>query len=94
MFSCLHFGGHGMEKLNVRAFAVSLGLVCGIGVFILGIVSMFGWGIILIRPISSIYVGFAPTVVGSLIGAVWAFVDGAIGGLIFATLYNYVAEKV
>ncbi|MDY6762037.1 MAG: hypothetical protein SVY41_03235 [Candidatus Nanohaloarchaea archaeon] len=35
------------------------------------------------------YVGYAPTVTGSIVGAVWAFFDVAIGLYVFFRLYNY-----
>jgi len=38
--------------------------------------------------ISSLYIGYAATLLGSIIGAIWAFVDGFIGGVIVAWLYN------
>jgi len=37
-----------------------------------------------------VYRGYAVTPLGSLIGMIWAFVDGLIGGAIFAWLYNLI----
>ena len=39
--------------------------------------------------ISQLYRGYTITPIGSLIGFAWAIVDGAIGGAIFAWLYNF-----
>ncbi len=38
--------------------------------------------------LSSLYIGYAPSFVGSVAGTVWAFADGFIGGVIVAWLYN------
>jgi hypothetical protein len=79
-------------KLNVKAFGLSCGLVWGLGLFLLT------WWIILFEGnnvqsvfLSSVYQGYTISPVGSLIGLVWAAVDGWVGGLIFAWLYNRLA---
>jgi hypothetical protein len=41
-----------------------------------------------------LYRGYNLTLAGSLIGAVWAFFDGLIGGAIFAWLYDAIGERV
>ncbi|PIR20221.1 MAG: hypothetical protein COV45_07745 [Deltaproteobacteria bacterium CG11_big_fil_rev_8_21_14_0_20_47_16] len=75
-------------KLNVRALALALGMVWGIGVFSLGIMAMFNWGADAVGALSSVYIGYSPTIVGSLIGLVWAFIDGSVCGLLIAWFYN------
>ena len=82
-------------KLNVKAFALTCGVVWGLGLFLLI------WWIILfegptgeITTIGRIYRGFNISPVGSLIGLIWALIDGAIGGAIFAWLYNLVAARI
>ncbi|MBW2992105.1 bacteriophage holin [Candidatus Woesearchaeota archaeon] len=77
-----------MEKLNIKAIALSLGIVFGAYMFLLGIAASFGWGTEIVGIISSGYIGYGPTLLGALIGAVYGFIDGAIGGAIFAWLYN------
>ncbi|MFQ5618427.1 MAG: bacteriophage holin [Rhodospirillales bacterium] len=81
-------------KLNVRAFAIAFGLWWGIGVFFLA------WWVNLVGGAPSggtllelIYIGFAYTPVGSVIGLAWGFVDGLIGGAILAWLYNLLAAR-
>lgn len=82
-------------KLNVKAFAISCGLLWGIGLFLLT------WWIIMFEGASGeptliglFYRGYAISPAGSLIGLVWALVDGMIGGAIFAWLYNVVSTRM
>lgn len=82
-------------KLNVKAFALTCGLVWGFGVFCLA------WWIMLfegatgeVTILGHLYRGFSISPLGSVIGLVWALADGAIGGLIFAWLYNLLAGKM
>jgi len=81
-------------KLNVRAFAISCGLLLGVGLFL-----VTWWIIILDGPsdrttfIGQIYRGYGLHAVGSVMGLIWGLVDGAIGGAIFAWLYNLVASR-
>jgi hypothetical protein len=79
-------------RLNVRAFALACGLLWGLGLFVLT------WWIILFDGPSSdptflgrVYRGYEVTAVGSVVGLAWALVDGAIGGAVFAWLYNALA---
>ena len=81
------------KKLDPWALAASLGVVCVIFVVFIGVAAMFGWGEELVPLVSSIYIGFDSTGVGVLIGAVWAFVDGVIGGALIAALYNFFADR-
>jgi len=82
-------------KLNVKAFALTCGLLWGLGLFLLT------WWIILFEGpspadapppfIGLLYRGYRFTAAGSLIGLVWAFFDGLVGGAVFAWLYNRLA---
>ena len=79
-------------KFNIRAFALTCGIFWGLSVFLLA------WWMIWKRgmtgdltTLGQIYIGFNLSVVGSLIGLAWGFVDGLIGGAIFAWLYNKLA---
>lgn len=78
-----------MAKLDVKAFALAVGIVWAVGAFILGITAMFfGWGSAWLELIASCYIGYKATLTGSIIGAVWAFFDAGIGALLVAWLYN------
>jgi len=82
-----------LDKLNVKALAFGLGVSWGSAMLFLGWASMFGWGIKFVEIIASVYIGFAPSFIGGIIGAIWGFFDGAIGGAIIAFVYNTIAER-
>jgi hypothetical protein len=82
-----------MERLSIKAVAVALGATWGFLVLSLGWTSAFGWGTKAVETLSSVYIGYAPGFVGGIIGGLWAFADGAIGGAIFALIYNRVARR-
>jgi hypothetical protein len=67
---------------------LGLGISCACYILFIGIVASFGWGIKWVEIISSLYIGFKPSILGAIIGAIWGFVDGAIGGAIIALVYN------
>ena len=82
-----------MAKLNVKAFGLAVGIVWSVGMFVLGIIAMaFGWGGKFVEILSSLYIGYKATFLGSIIGAVWGFIDAGIGGIIVAWLYNKFAK--
>ena len=83
----------GMEKLNVKALAVGIGVLWAIYVLFIGWVAAFGWGKELVTVLSSLYIGYSASFVGGIIGGIWAFIDGAIAGAIIAWVYNKVATK-
>ncbi|HEX9769018.1 MAG TPA: bacteriophage holin [Kiloniellales bacterium] len=77
------------RTLGVISFGLALGVTFAIFVFVLGLVAAaFGWGVQLAAALSSLYIGFGPTFVGAIAGAVWAFVDGLIAGVLIAWFYN------
>ena len=81
-------------KLNVKSFALTCGLICGVGLF------MLTWWFIAFEGatgeatwIGKIYHGYSISPEGSIIGFAWAFGDGLITGAIFAWLYNFVSAR-
>ena len=84
-----------MMRLNVKAFGLTCGLIWGFGLFLVT------WWIIIREGSSAgttfigrVYWGYEITPLGSLIGLAWALVDGCIGGVVFAWLYNLIAGKM
>lgn len=81
-------------KLNVKAFGLALGLLWGFGIFFVT------WYLIALNGYSQdttllgqVYLGHSLTALGSVIGLVWGFFDGLIGGLLLAWLYNMLSSR-
>jgi hypothetical protein len=79
-------------KFDVKAFALTCGLIWGLGLFFLT------WWIIAfdgptgeVTLIGRLYRGYTISAIGSLVGMIWGFFDGLIGGALFAWLYNLLA---
>lgn len=82
-----------MGRLNAKALGLSLGIIWGLGAFLLAILSLaFNWGTKFVELLSSMYIGYDSTIRGSLIGAAWGFVDAGIAGVLTAWLYNKFAK--
>ncbi len=81
-------------KLDVRAFAVSCAFVWGFGLLL-----ATWWIIAYDGPsdqatfLGSIYRGYTITLVGGLVGFIWALIDGLIAGAIFALIYNWLTSR-
>lgn len=76
-------------KLNIKAFALTCGILWGLGLFFLT------WWFIAFdgstgEPtfIGKLYRGYTISPLGSVIGLVYAFFDALIGGAVFSWLYN------
>jgi hypothetical protein len=81
-----------MNTLSPNALGIAIGALWAGYVLFCGITAMFGWGNALVAALSSLYLGYGPSIAGAIIGAVWAFVDGYVGGLVVAWLYNKLAK--
>ena len=77
-----------MQKLNIKAAGLALGILWGASIFLLGIFSMFDYGRILVDLIAEYYIGYGASFLGSIIGGVWGFIDAFVGGVVLAWLYN------
>ena len=84
-------------KLDVKAVAITLGLLWGLlAMFLTGIANLIwpGYGQAFLDVMASVYPGYAPgggfgqVIVGTLYGVV----DGAVAGVVFAWLYNRFAS--
>ena len=77
--------------LSIRSVALTTGIFGGAAMFFLS------WWLIIIGNAEGpttlferVYVGYSFTPLGSIIGAIWGFVDWGIAGAIFAWLYNLI----
>ena len=81
-----------MAKLDVKIVAMAAGITWSISMLFLGWVAIFGWGKAMVEVLSSLYIGYEPTLLGGVIGGLWGLIDGAIGGAIFALIYNRIVK--
>ena len=83
-------------KLDVKALAIASGLLWGGCVFMVGVANLIwaGYGVHFLQWLSSFYPGYsaARNFGEVIIGTLYALVDGLLGGLIFAWLYNCFAK--
>ena len=77
--------------MSVRSLALTAGIFGASAMFLLA------WWLIIIGnaegPVTlfeRVYIGYSFTPLGSVIGAVWGFVDWGIAGAVFAWLYNLI----
>jgi hypothetical protein len=84
-------------RLSSRGTAIAFALLWGGGTLCLGLVHLANpaYGTSFLNGVSSIYPGFhgARSLGDVVMGAAYAFVDGALGGAIFAWLYNRVSQR-
>ena len=88
-------------KLNAKALALTLGLLCGGAVLVIGIGAQIAgvnegdhYGKDFMLALASIYPGYRglPEMGDTLLGAGYGFVDGALGGFLLAWLYNLLSR--
>ena len=83
-------------RLNGRAWGIALGLLLGGGLFLATIVLVIKGGPDVGQHLSLLSVffpGYRVTVLGSLIGFVYAFVLGYALGRLVGTVYNRLAQS-
>jgi len=80
-------------KLQPFALGVAVGVMWAAYVFFAGIFAMFEWGVAMVNALGSFYLGYGPSFLGAVIGALWAFVDGLVAGAVIAWIYNAVAKS-
>jgi len=77
------------DALNRNSFAMALGLTCAIAMLLVGMLGITGAvGEEGISVIGAFYRGFGLNASGVFIGMLWGFIDGLVGGWIFASIYN------
>ncbi len=82
-------------ELRKRALGIAVGLVWGLTIM------LATWWLLLnnatgetISKLSKIYLGYSYTWGGAVIGLLWGFVDGFIGGFLIAWIYNLVNKSL
>tara|TARA_B100001079_G_C16133171_1_gene392258 strand:- start:94 stop:348 length:255 start_codon:yes stop_codon:yes gene_type:complete len=82
------------QKLNTKAVSLALGIMWSLGVFVMSITALNTGSYLhnMVDFLSTVYLGFSLSFGGIITGMIWGFLDAAIGGFIFAWLYNKLAE--
>ncbi len=76
-------------KLDPLKFGLAFGIIYAVLFLVYGLAAaFFGVGVEMIEMISDFYVGFGPTVIGALIGAVWGVGIGVVFFGLAAWIYN------
>jgi hypothetical protein len=82
-------------RLNVRAFALTCGLLMGLGLFFVTLwIIAFDGASGEITFVGRVYRGYNISYLGSVYGLIWGFFDGLIGGAILAGLYNLITGRL
>lgn len=81
-----------MCKCQPFALGVAIGATWALGVGLLGLLAMFGWGTAFVDLFGSVYIGYAASIPGIIIGFIWALIDGFVAGALVGWIYNRVAS--
>jgi hypothetical protein len=74
--------------------ALAIGITAAIFTFIAGIfAAWFGYGVEIVELYGTIHIGYGPTFLGSIIGAIWVFIETFIFVVIAGWLYCAFAGK-
>jgi len=78
------------HKLNTKAVALALGIIWSLGVLLMSITALATESYLhnMVDFIASVYLGYSLNFGGIITGMIWVFFDAAIGGFVFAWLYN------
>ena len=84
-------------RLHVKAFALTVGVFCGLVMLVVAAANLFwpSYGRTFLDLAASVYPGYQPSAgIGSVLtGTIFGFIDGAIGGALFAWLYNLLSHR-
>ena len=76
-------------KISPVAFGLSLGVLSGIVVLIMGLLAThYAYGHEFVTSMGTVYPGYKMTIPGSLLGGLIAFIHSFIMGALIAWLYN------
>lgn len=83
-------------KLSIKSLTITAALLWGLSFFIVSVINLLWppYGKAFLELMSSLYPGYRTvgTFGGVIVGTLYAIVDGAISGAIFAWLYNVFAD--
>lgn len=78
------------QKLNAKAIALALGLMWSVAILLTSLTALATESYLhnIVDFIATVYLGYSLSFGGVVAGMVWGFFDAAIGGYVFAWLYN------
>ena len=76
------------NKLQFKALTLAGASTCAFLTALLGVASLFGVGLPIVNLLASVFIGFDATVAGVMVGVVWGFFVGAVGGAFFSWIYS------
>jgi len=82
------------HKFNEKAMAISFGILWSLGVLFMSMTALVTQSYMhnIVDFLSTIYLGYSLSFSGIIVGMIWGFFDAAIGGFVFAWLYNKLAK--
>lgn len=85
-------------RLHVTAFSLTAGLIWGAAMLLVTLANLIwpNYGHAFLELAASIYPGYHPGsgIVSVISGTLYGLVDGAIGGALFAWVYNLLAHRL
>lgn len=79
------------KKISVKSVALSLGLLWGVCLFLMTLLSHYtGYASVFLSIVADVYVGYKVTPMGSIVGLVYGFLDGFIGVYVFVWIYRFI----
>ncbi len=85
-----------MKKLDIRAFAIAFAILWSLAAFFVGIFNLIWppYGAAFLEMLAAVYPGYKmqPGIWGLIVVTLYALLDGAVAGAIFAWLYNRFAR--
>ncbi|MBN1254354.1 MAG: hypothetical protein JXA50_03695 [Deltaproteobacteria bacterium] len=84
-------------KLSVKGLTIAGAIAWALGMLVVGILNLIwpGYGREFLGVMASLYPGFkaSRTFIDAIVGMLYALVDGALSGFVFALLYNTFVGK-
>jgi hypothetical protein len=84
-------------RLSVKGLTIAGGIIWAFCVLLMGILNIIfpAYGVAFLKLVASVYPGYKASgqVVDLIVGTLYALLDGAGGGFVFALLYNAFAGK-
>jgi truncated hemoglobin YjbI len=79
-------------KKTFRRFVLEMGVNIDTVSYAESRLRVGGFGLGLVKTLSTIYPGYAPTFTGTVIGGIWGLVCGFICGAVVALIYNFLQD--